>query len=188
MTTTNHADLNEIKRRMTGALDALKKELGGLRTGRASATLLDPVMVSAYDNQMPINQVGTVSVPEPRMITVQVWDKGLVKAVEKAIRDANLGLNPMSDGALVRVPLPQLSQERRDELSKIAHRYAEHARVSVRNVRRDGMDALKRMEKDKEISEDEHKKRNHDIQTATDDFIKKIDETLTAKDKEIKQI
>src|ERR1700733_10957104 len=149
--------LNEFGRRMDGALEALRKEFGGLRTGRAPASLLDPVHVSAYGNDMPLNQVGTVNVPEPRMITVQVWDRGLVGAVEKAIRDAGLGLNPAADGSTVRVPIPELSQERRQELSKIAHKYAEHARVAVRNVRRDAMDSLKKMEKDGKITQAEHR-------------------------------
>ncbi|HEY2112308.1 MAG TPA: ribosome recycling factor, partial [Dongiaceae bacterium] len=144
--------MNELKRRMDGALEALRREFGGLRTGRASAHLLDTVMVKAYGGDMPLNQVGTVSVPEPRMITVQVWDRSLVTPVEKAIREANLGVNPQSDGQLVRLPIQELSQERRQEMTKIAHKYAEHGRVAVRNVRRDGMETLKKMEKDGKIS------------------------------------
>jgi ribosome recycling factor len=173
---------------MDGALDALKKEFGGLRTGRASASLLDPVHVSAYGNDMPLNQVGTVNVPEPRMITVQVWDRGLVGAVEKAIRDAGLGLNPAADGNTVRVPIPELSQERRQELSKIAHKYAEHARVAVRNVRRDAMDSLKKMEKDGKISQDEHHHLSDLAQKLTDEHVKKVDENLGTKEKEILQV
>src|SRR5581483_2571626 len=180
--------LAEFSRRMDGALDALKKEFGGLRTGRASASLLEPVHVSAYGNDMPLNQVGTVNVPEPRMITVQVWDRGLVGAVEKAIRDAGLGLNPAADGSTVRVPIPELSQERRQELSKVAHKYAEQARVAVRNVRRDAMDSLKKMEKDGKISQDEHRHLNDLAQKLTDEHVKKIDEALAHKEKEILQV
>ena len=181
-------DLSDIKRRMDGALETLRKELGGLRTGRASVNLLDPVTVEAYGTKMPLTQVGTVSVPEPRMITVQVWDKGQVKAVEKAIRDAGLGLNPMSDGTLVRVPIPDLTQDRRQELVKVAGKYAEQARVSVRNVRRDGMELLKTLEKKHELSQDEHRKWHDEVQTLTDSHIKKVDEALATKEKEIKQV
>ncbi|HUA56084.1 MAG TPA: ribosome recycling factor [Candidatus Sulfotelmatobacter sp.] len=181
-------DLSDIKRRMDGALETLRKELGGLRTGRASVNLLDPVTVEAYGTKMPLAQVGTVSVPEPRMITVQVWDKGQVKAVEKAIREAGLGLNPMSDGTLVRVPIPDLTQDRRQELVKVAAKYAEQARVSVRNVRRDGMEHLKQLEKKHEISQDEHRKWHDEVQTLTDSHIKKVDEALATKEKEIKQV
>jgi ribosome recycling factor len=173
---------------MDGALEALRKEFGGLRTGRASASLLDPVQVSAYGNNMPLNQVGTVSVPEPRMISVQVWDKSMVGAVEKAIRDAGLGLNPAADGSTVRVPLPELSQERRQELTKVAHKYAEQGRVAVRNVRRDGMDFLKKQEKDHKITEDEHKKLADLMQKLTDEHVKKIDDALAHKEKEILQV
>jgi ribosome recycling factor len=177
-----------VKRRMTGALDTLRKELGGLRTGRASVNLLDPVVVEAYGQKMPLSQVGTVSVPEARLITVTVWDKGQVKAVEKAIREAGLGLNPMSEGTLIRVPLPDLTQDRRQELVKVAGKYAEQARVSVRNVRRDGMDMLKTLEKKHEISQDEHRKWHDEVQALTDSNIKKIDETLATKEKEILQV
>jgi ribosome recycling factor len=173
---------------MDGALEALRKEFGGLRTGRASASLLEPVHVSAYGSDMPLNQVGTVNVPEPRMITVQVWDKGLVGAVEKAIRDAGLGLNPMADGSTVRVPIPELSRERRQELSKIAHKYAEQARVAIRNVRRDGMDFLKKQEKDGKIAEDEHHGLHDLMQKLTDEHVTKVDETLATKEKEILQV
>ncbi len=182
------ARLNEFSRRMDGALEALQKEFAGLRTGRASAHLLDQIKVMAYGSSMPLNQVGTVNVPEPRMITVQVWDRGLVREVEKAIRDAGLGLNPASDGQLVRVPIPELSQERRTELSKIAHKYAEQARVAVRNVRRDGMEFLKKQEKDGKISEDEHRKLHDEVQKLTDGHVKKVDDTLAAKEKEIMQV
>lgn len=181
-------DISDINRRMDGALETLRKELSGLRTGRASANLLDPVMVEAYGNKMPLTQVGTISVPEPRMITVQVWDKGQVKAVEKAIRDAGLGLNPNVDGALIRVPIPDLNQERRQELVKVGGKYAEHARVSVRNVRRDGMEMLKQLEKKHELSQDEHRKWHDQIQALTDSHIKKIDEALATKEKEILQV
>jgi ribosome recycling factor len=181
-------DLSDIKRRMDGALETLRKELAGLRTGRASVNLLDPVTVEAYGTKMPLSQVGTISVPEPRMLTVTVWDKGQVKAVEKAIRDAGLGLNPMSEGTLVRVPIPDLTQDRRNELVKVASKYAEQARVSVRNVRRDGMEMLKGLEKKHELSQDEHRKWHDEVQALTDSHIKKVDETLATKEKEIKQV
>ncbi|MCZ8313169.1 MAG: ribosome recycling factor [Rhodospirillales bacterium] len=179
------AEIDDLRRRMTGSLDVLKKEFSGLRTGRASASLLDPVTVDAYGSQMPLAQCGTVGTPEPRMLTVQVWDKGLVKAVEKAIRDAGLGLNPMADGQLVRIPMPPMTEERRKELLKIAKNYAEAARVSVRNVRREGMDALKALLKNGKVTEDENRKRQTDIQTLTDDFIKKVDEAMAVKEKDI---
>jgi ribosome recycling factor len=178
----------ELTRRMDGALDALRREFAGLRTGRASSHLLEPIVVQAYGSDMPLTQVGTISVPEPRMITVQVWDRSLVSAVEKAIRDAGLGLNPASDGQLVRVPIPELSQERRQELTKVAHKYAEQARVAVRNVRRDGMDQLKKMEKDGKISQDEHRVWSDKVQKLTDDHIKRIDDALAQKEKEILQV
>jgi ribosome recycling factor len=180
--------MNELKRRMDGALEALRREFAGLRTGRASAHLLDPVVVKAYGSEMPLSQIGTVNVPEPRMITVQVWDRSLVSAVERAIRDAGLGVNPMSDGQLVRVPIPELSQERRQELTKIAHKYAEQARVAVRNVRRDGMETLKKLEKDHKISQDEHRLRSDDVQKATDQHIKLVDDALAQKEKEIMHV
>jgi ribosome recycling factor len=182
------ARLIEFSRRMDGSIEALRKEFSGLRTGRASIHLLDQVVVSAYGSNMPINQVGNVNVPEPRMITVQVWDRGLVSAVEKGIRDAGLGLNPASDGQLVRVPIPELSQERRTELAKIAHKYAEQGRVAVRNVRRDAMDLLKKLEKDGDISQDEHRGLSEQVQKVTDEHIKRIDETLANKEKEILQV
>ena len=179
---------DEMNRRMTGAVGTVKSELSGLRTGRASAALLDPVRVDAYGNVSPINQVGTVSTPEPRMITVQVWDKGLVKAVDKAIRDAGLGLNPQTDGQLIRIPLPELNEERRKELVKLAHKYAEVGRVAVRNVRRDGMEALKKAEKDHIISQDEQHKQGDDLQKLTDAHIKEIDQALHGKEQEIMQV
>ena len=178
----------DLKRRMDGAIEALRKEFAGLRTGRASASLLDPVMVDAYGSSMPLNQCGTVSVPEPRMLMVQVWDKGLLKPVEKAIRDAGLGLNPQADGASIRVPIPDLNEERRRELVKVAAKYTEQAKVSVRNVRRDGIDALKKLEKDGEISQDEQRKIQTDIQALTDDTIKKVDDAFSQKEKEISQV
>jgi len=179
---------DELDRRMNGAVATFKSELAGLRTGRASAALLDPVKVEAYGNVVPINQVGTISTPEARMITVQVWDKGLAKAVDKAIRDAGLGLNPQMDGQLLRVPLPELNQDRRKELSKLAAKYAEAARVAVRNVRRDGMELLKKLEKDHKISQDEHHTRGDVLQKMTDAHIKDIDTALHAKEQEIMQV
>jgi ribosome recycling factor len=179
---------DEMNRRMAGAVTTLKSELSGLRTGRASAALLDPVKVEAYGNVVPINQVGTISTPEARMITVQVWDKSMSKAVDKAIRDAGLGLNPQMDGQLLRIPLPELNQERRKELSKLAAKYAEAARVAVRNVRRDGMDVLKRLEKDHKIGEDEHHSKGEELQKLTDQHIKDIDAALQSKEQEIMQV
>ena len=181
-------DISDISRRMDGALEALRREFAGLRTGRASPSLLDPIMVEAYGASMPLSQVGTVGVPEPRLLTVTVWDRGTVKAVEKAIRDSGLGLNPASEGQTVRVPVPELTQERRAELSKIAGKYAEQARVSVRNVRRDGMEALKKMEKDGDLSQDEHRDWSDRIQKLTDTHIKNIDDALATKEKEIMQV
>jgi ribosome recycling factor len=178
-------NLKEFEKRMQGAVDALKKEFAGLRTGRASVSLLDPVVVEAYGQRMPLSQCGTVSAPEPRMLSVQVWDKGVVIAVQKAIREAGLGLNPAADGTLVRVPIPELNEERRKELTKVAHKYAEQARVAVRNVRRDGMEDLKKAEKDKAIAQDEHRRLNEEVQKMTDKFVKAVDETLAAKEKEI---
>ena len=179
---------DELERRMNGAVATFKSELAGLRTGRASAALLDPVKVEAYGNVVPINQVGTISTPEPRMITVQVWDKGLAKAVDKAIRDAGLGLNPQMDGQLLRVPLPELNEDRRKELTKLAAKYAEAARVAVRNVRRDGMELLKKLEKDHKISQDEHHTRGDVLQKMTDAHVKDIDTALHAKEQEIMQV
>lgn len=181
-------DLSDIKRRMDGAIEALHKEFAGLRTGRASVGLLEPIHVDAYGASMPLNQVGSISVPEPRMVTVQVWDRTMVGAVEKAIRDSGLGLNPATDGQLIRVPIPALSEERRVELTKIAGKYAEQARVAVRNVRRDGMEMLKKMEKDHEISKDEHHLWSEEIQSLTDGHIKGIDDALAHKEEEILQV
>ena len=181
-------DLADLGKRMDSALEVLRKELQGLRTGRASASLLEPIVVEAYGSEMPLTQVGTVNVPEPRMLTVQVWDRGLVKAVEKAIRNSNLGLNPSVDGQLLRVPLPELTQERRNELVKVAHKYAEQTRIAVRNVRRDGMDQLKRMEKDGDISQDEHKQWSDEVQKLTDKHIDSINQLLEHKEKDILQV
>jgi ribosome recycling factor len=181
-------DIDDIKRRMQGAVSVLDEEFGGLRTGRASASLLDRVVVNAYGSEMPLNQVATVSVPEARLLLVNVWDKGNVQAVERAIRESDLGLNPATEGQVLRVPIPELSAERREEMVKIAHRYAEQAKVSVRNVRRDGMDQLKKMEKDGDLSKDEHHVWGEEIQDLTDGFIKRIDESLTEKEAEVRQI
>jgi ribosome recycling factor len=178
-------DLNELKRRMHGATAVLKTELSGLRTGRASAHLLDPVHVEAYGAQMPLNQVATVSVPEPRMISVNVWDRSLIHAVEKAIVNSNLGLSPATEGQVIRLRIPELNEERRRELVKLAHKYAETARVAVRHVRRDGMDVIKNLEKNHKISKDDHERFSADIQKATDGVIAEIDQTLGAKEKEI---
>ena len=181
----SETDLKALQRRMDGALDVLKKEFGGLRTGRASTALLDPVHVDAYGSNVPLNQVAGISVPEPRMIVVQVWDRGVVKAVDKALRESGLGLNPQTEGQTIRLPLPELTQDRRKELSKIAHKYAEAAKVSVRNVRRDGMEGLKKAEKGGDITEDEHRRLSHEVQAKTDDHVRKIDEMLALKEKEI---
>jgi ribosome recycling factor len=180
--------LKDLRRRMDGAIEVLRKEFGGLRTGRASTSLLEPVQVNAYGGMVPLNQVANVNVPEPRMITVQVWDRGVVKAVDKAIREAGLGLNPQTEGQVIRVPIPELNEERRRELTRVAAKYAEQARVSVRNVRRDGIEALRRLEKDSDISQDQQRKLQTDVQHMTDDHIKRIDETLAQKDKEILQV
>jgi ribosome recycling factor len=181
-------DKEDMNRRMNGAVATLKAEFAGLRTGRASAALLDPVTVDAYGSSMPISQLGTVSVPESRLLTVQVWDKSLVKAVDKAIRDAGLGLNPQMDGQLLRIPVPELNEERRKELVKLASKYTEQARVAVRNVRRDGMEILKKLEKDHKIGQDEHHKFAEELQKMTDTHIRDIDQLLHAKDQEIMQV
>lgn len=173
---------------MRASLEALKRELSGLRTGRASAHLLDPVQVSIYGSKMPLNQVATVTVPEPRMISVQVWDRSQVQAVDKAIREANLGLNPIIDGAVLRLPIPSLTAERRQELVKIAHKYAEQTRVAVRNVRREGMELLKKLEKDGDLGEDEHRTSSTKVQELTDKLIKEIDTTLATKETEIQKV
>jgi ribosome recycling factor len=178
-------DINEIKRRMQGASAVLKTELSGLRTGRASAHLLDPVMVDAYGSQMPLNQVATVSVPEPRLISVNVWDRSLVHPAEKAIVNSNLGLSPATEGQTIRLRIPELNEERRKELVKLAHKYAETARVAVRHVRRDAMDVIKKLEKDHKISKDDHERFSTEIQKATDAGIAEIDHMLAGKEKEI---
>jgi len=177
----------DIQRRMHGAVEALKHDLGGLRTGRASVSLLEPVTVEVYGSHMPINQVASISAPEPRMLSVQVWDRSNVGAVEKAIRSAGLGLNPVTDGTTLRLPIPDLTEERRKELAKIVGQYAEKARIAVRNVRRDGMEALKTDEKKHEISQDEHKRLETEVQKLTDDTIKEVDSAAQAKEKEILQ-
>jgi ribosome recycling factor len=181
-------DLNEIKRRMQGAIQVLRQELGGLRTGRASTSLVDSVQVEAYGSHMPLNQLATVSVPEARLLTVQVWDRSMMHAVEKAIVNANLGLSPSSEGQLIRLRIPELNQERRKELVKVAHKYTEAARVAARHVRRDGLDALKKLEKDGKVSEDDHKRQADQVQKATDQAINDIDQALATKEKEIMTI
>ena len=179
---------SDLDRRMHGAISVLKTELSGLRTGRASPNLLDPVTVSAYGSQMPINQVATVNVPEPRMLSVQVWDKALASAVDRAIRDANLGLNPIMEGQLLRIPIPELNAERRQEMVKVAHKYAEQARIAVRHVRKDGMDTLKKFEKDGHHSLDDTHAQSDELQKLTDATIKEIDDMLAAKEREIVQV
>ena len=181
-------DLDDIKRRMEGSLNSLKTEFMGLRAGRASTAMLEPIMVEAYGSKMPMNQVGNISVPEPRLLTVTVWDAGLTSSVEKAIRESDLGLNPMAEGTLIRVPIPDLSEERRKDMVKVAGRYAEAARVAVRNVRRDGIEAARKLEKDSEISEDERHNLETDIQKLTDDHVKQIDDVLSNKETEITQV
>ncbi|HWU26697.1 MAG TPA: ribosome recycling factor [Rhizomicrobium sp.] len=181
-------DKEDMNRRMNGAVATLKSEFAGLRTGRASAALLEPVTIEAYGNAMPINQLGTVSVPEPRLLTVQVWDKSMVKAVDKAIRDAGLGLNPQIDGQILRIPVPELNEERRKELAKLASKYGEQARVAVRNVRRDGMEVLKKLEKDHKIGQDEHHKFAEELQKLTDAHIRDVDQLLHSKEQEIMQV
>jgi ribosome recycling factor len=178
-------DINDLKRRMEGAINALKHELGGLRTGRAAISMVEPVQVEAYGSHMPLNQVATVSVPEPRLLSVQVWDKSMVKAVETAIVNSNLGLSPATEGQVIRLRIPELNEERRKELVKVAHKYAEAARVAVRHVRRDGLDVLKKAEKDHQISEDDEKRLSGDVQKATDAAIADIDKLLATKEKEI---
>jgi ribosome recycling factor len=183
-----NAENNNNQRRMEGALDVLSREFSGLRTGRASISLLEPITVDAYGQKMPMAQVGTIGIPEPRMLTVQVWDKGLVTSVEKAIRESNLGLNPASDGQLVRIPIPPLNEERRIEITKIAGKYAEETRVALRNVRRHAMDELKKAEKSNNISKDEQHDYDGEIQKMTDEFVKKVDEFLLKKEQEIMQV
>ena len=181
-------DFSDLTKRMEGAISSLKNDLAGLRTGRASASLLDPVMVEAYGQSMPINQVGTVNVPEARMVSVQVWDKSMVGAVEKAIRDSGLGLNPVVDGQNLRIPLPELNEERRRELVKIAHQYAENAKVAIRHVRRDGMEEVKKAEKDGDIGKDDAHTLSDRVQKLTDDMVTKVDEALAQKETEIMQV
>ncbi len=178
-------DLKDLRKRMDGALTALKSEFSGLRTGRASASLVEPIDVAAYGSKMPMTQVGTISVPEPRMITINVWDKSLVGAVEKAIRESGLGINPVVDGQNVRVPIPALTEERRAELAKIAAKYGEQAKVAIRNVRREGMEAIKKTEG---VSEDDQKKMSEEVQKLTDEMVKNVDEMLAAKEAEIMQV
>ena len=183
--TAGNFDLNDLKRRMDGAVGSLKHELGGLRTGRAAISMLEPVQVEAYGSHMPLNQVATVSVPEPRLLSVQVWDKSMVKAVETAIVNSNLGLSPSTEGQVIRLRIPELNEERRKELVKVAHKYAEAARVAVRHVRRDGLDIVKKLEKDHKISEDDQERFSGDVQKATDATISDIDKLLATKEKEI---
>lgn len=181
-------DIADLKRRMQGAIALLKHELGGLRTGRASASLIEPVHVEAYGQSMPINQLATISVPEPRTLSVQVWDKSMVGAVDKAIRDSNLGLSPVVEGQVLRIRIPELNEQRRKEMVKVAHKYAEEARVAVRHVRRDGIDALKKLQKDKRISEDDEKRHEAEVQKATDQHVNEIDQILAVKEKEIMHV
>jgi ribosome recycling factor len=184
MATANY-DLNDVKRRMQGALQSLKHDLGGLRTGRATSGMLEPVQVEAYGTHMPLNQLATVSVPEPRLLSVQVWDKSMVHAVEKAIVNSNLGLSPATEGQVIRLRVPELNQERRKEMVKLAHKYAEAARVAVRHVRRDALEQLKKMEKDGQISEDDHTRMSSEVQKATDQVVSEVDQTMASKEKEI---
>jgi ribosome recycling factor len=178
-------DINELKRRMQGAIQSLKQELGGLRTGRASASLLDPIQVEAYGSHMPLNQLATVSVPEPRLISVQVWDRSMVHAVEKAIAASQLGLTPSTEGQVLRLRIPELNEDRRRELVKVAHKYVEAAKVAVRHVRRDGLDVLKKLLKDHQMSEDDEKRSADQVQKLTDETISEIDRMMAGKEKEI---
>ena len=178
-------DMNDLKRRMQGALASLRQELGGLRTGRASTALLEHVQVEAYGSHMPLNQVASISVPEPRLLSVQVWDRSMVHAVEKAISAANLGLTPSTEGQVLRLRIPEMNEERRKEIVKVAHKYAETARVAVRHVRRDGLDLLKKLEKEHKISEDEHERHSDEVQKATDAVIADVEKMLAGKEKEI---
>jgi ribosome recycling factor len=181
-------DINEVEKRMRASLDALKREFSGLRTGRASANLIDPVQVMVYGSRMPLNQVATVSVPEPRMISVQVWDRSNVTAVDKGIREANLGLNPIIDGQILRLPIPTLTSDRRQELVKLAHKYAEQSKVAVRNARREAMDTLKKLEKDGKMSQDDHRGHSDKVQELTDRIIKEVDTLLVTKEAEIQKV
>ncbi|MGA2638227.1 ribosome recycling factor [Methylocella sp.] len=181
-------DVSDLKRRMQGAIATLKHELGGLRTGRASASLIEPVQVEAYGQAMPLNQVATISVPEARMLSVQVWDKGMVGAVDKAIRNSSLGLSPTVEGQILRIRIPELNEQRRKEMVKVAHKYAEDARIAVRHVRRDGLDTLKKLLKDKAISEDDEKRHESEVQKATDQCVSEVDTALAVKEREIMQV
>src|ERR687893_2334702 len=181
-------DLADVKRRMQGAINAFKNDLGSLRTGRASPSLLDPIQVDAYGSAMPITQVATVNVPEPRLLSVQVWDRGMVSAVEKAIRESDLGLNPQTEGQVIRLRIPEMNEQRRKEMVKVAHKYAEEARIAVRHVRRDGIDLLKKMKKDGVLGEDEERRHEEQVQKATDQAIEEIDRALATKEKEIMQV
>jgi ribosome recycling factor len=185
---TAEFDSSDLSRRMQGAVAALKQELRGLRTGRASAGLVEPVHVEAYGQTMPLNQLATISVPEPRMLSIHVWDKAMVGAVDKAIRNSNLGLSPIVEGQVLRIRVPELNEQRRKEMAKIAHKYAEEARIAVRHVRRDGLDVLKKLLKDKSISEDDEKHQEHEIQKLTDQFVSEIDSAVSAKEAEIMQV
>ena len=184
----NEINKDDLVKRMDGAINSFNGDLVGLRTGRASTNMVDGILVDAYGQKMPIDQVGSISVPEARMISVQVWDKGLVIAVEKAIHESGLGLNPQTDGELIRIPIPELNEERREELSKIAGKYAEQSRVAIRNIRRDGMDEIKKIEKDGTVGKDRAVDLSNDVQNLTDDYIKKIDEMLSQKENEIRQV
>ena len=185
---TEEPDIDDIQRRMGGAVEVLRQEYSGLRTGRASASLVEPILIEAYDSEMPLSQLATISVPEPRMVSIQVWDKLQVQAVEKAIRNSDLGLNPIIDGQHLRIPIPELTEERRIELAKVSGKYAEQAKISIRNIRRDGMEKLKRMEKSGDLSEDDLKLWSGEIQSQTDNFIKRIVEMHEGKQKEILQV
>ena len=184
----NEINKDDLIKRMDGAINSFNGDLAGLRTGRASTNMVDGILVDAYGQKMPIDQVGSISVPEARMISIQVWDKGLVIAVEKAIHESDLGLNPQADGELIRIPIPELNEERREELSKIAGKYAEQSRVAIRNVRRDGMDEIKKIEKDGNVGKDRAVDLSNEVQELTDDYIKKIDEILSQKENEIRQV
>ena len=181
-------DIDDLQRRMDGAVEALRKELAGLRTGRASLGLLEPITVAAYETEMPLNQVATINIPEPRMLTVQVWDRAQVKAVERAIRSSDLGLNPIVDGQTLRIPIPELNEERRRELARVAGKYAEQAKVAARNVRRDGMDQLKKMERAGKLGEDDSRLWASEIQEMTDGIVKRMTEMVEAKEREIMQV
>ena len=181
-------DLDDVRRRMQGAINALKHDLGSLRTGRASPNLLDPLQIEAYGQSMPIGQVATVSVPEPRLLSVSVWDRSMVHAVEKAIRDSDLGLNPLTEGQTIRLRIPEMNEQRRKEMVKVAHKYTEEARIAVRHVRRDGIDLLKKMKKDGVLGEDEERRQEEQVQKATDQSIGEIDQILAGKEKEIMQV